>query len=906
MKSSSLGIQSRSRSLARALLGGAGALLLMVSAGLGQSRIDFFPGEDLRFSLKRGLPYLKTVDQAAEHVTSMSQISDGGRVAYTFSSANRGEVKITVYDHDTIRVQWHWTHPYPKDEIAIEQSDGQKPKGVDCSSGDAGSYFWVKTSLIEVRVSKSDKLSVDFHCPKTGNPVCKDKSIEFNPSYEPREDDTYDDIRKKQEAPLAFKVKNSKIMASNTAFIGLGDWAGPINRRGHRIQFWNEDSFGWTEYQSPKYTSFPVMYAITPKQDGQAEVYGLFFNNTSRTLFDLGELVKDVYSFEAADGQIDYFFFYDGRGELDGLVDSLTSVTGRSAMLPKWAYGYHMSRFSYTEADLQEVLDNFIFTNTPLSGIFIDLDYMDQTDDPTDRDWSLHQFKWNERWFPEPRRIVERLARRGIRSSIIVEPFLDADDEKFTLAKNAGMFIKTITGETLTQSIWCAEEIGWIDFTNVESREWWKGELSSFLGDYGIMGVWNDLNEMADVGGIPLDGNYHMDGRFSDPADSRRWHLNVKNTHCIYSTKVSYESVLKAWPGKRPFVLGRGGFPGVQRWSAGWSGDNVAGASHLRHNIRSGVSIALCGFSNYGHDIGGFTGHPSFRVLQRWHEWSAFTPLMRNHSGKSTPRRDPFFYSGGEREVLSKTIRSRYYFLPHLYSLAYQCNINGWPMNAPVAGVFPHDEKSFYSNEYDFMVGEDVMVAPVVFEFDSDRVVRLPQGGGNKGWHSFWDDTPYEGGELIKIEASLGTTPLFVQQGGFVAVNPEAWQMEAPMDDNLRSAVTEFHFWGGTGEYVFYDDDGETLLEFSDSKRVKLHFRAQSFGNNTVIQVRREGAVENREFRLVLRGEHFSKMRFLVDGEEVETAPVNGSLVRGERWTGRAIRLDFSKGHGCVVLAERP
>lgn len=861
----------------------------------------FFPGEDLRFSSSKGAPYLKTANQTAGAAVSMTQLEEAGKTVFLFGTKHSGELKITVYGPDTLRIQWHWTHPYPKDEVSIKYAEFTPAERLVVSSGEAPEYFWVKTSAIEARVRRTGTLGVDFYCAASGRLISRDGSLEFNPSYEPREDDSYSGLQRDPKPPQAFKVKNTKRMDARTAFLGLGDWAGPINRRGHRIQFWNEDAYGWHEYQSPKYTSFPVLYSITPSTHGGVDVYGIFFNNTSRSLFDLGDTSEDAYSFEAADGQIDYFFFFDGRGSVDGPVNALTRITGRSALLPKWGYGYHMSRFTYLETDLDQILDNFVFTDTPLSAVFIDLDYMDQTENPTDRNWELQQFSWNKAGYPQPERIIERLARRGIFSSIIVEPFLDAIDEKFDFARERGFLVETIEGEPVTQSIWCAEKVGWIDFTNKEARDWWRGELSSFLKKYGIRGVWNDLNETADVGGIPLDGNYRMDGKFSDRTDSRRWHLNVKNTHNLYSTKVSYEAILQAWPGERPFVLGRGGFPGVQKWAAGWSGDNVASSSHLRHNIRAGVSIALCGFSNYGHDIGGFTGHPSFRIFQRWHEWSAFTPLMRNHSGNSNPRRDPFFYSGEERALLERTIRWRYYFLPHIYSLAHQCSLNGWPINSPVAAVFPDEEESFYLHEYDFMAGRDILLAPVVFEFDNERVVRFPGGKRGDRWHSFWLDESYTGGSTVKVKAGLGMIPLFIRHGGVIAVNPDAWTMSSPDKSNVRFSSTQFHLWGGNGDYHFYDDDGISLLSSPDRERMTVSLRVQSHGRNTVVQVKSQGQPNGRNFSLVFRGEQFGGGKFFVDGREVKGVDISGNKSRGESWTGREVKIDLSKGSGCVV-----
>ena len=94
---------------------------------------------------------------------------------------------------------------------------------------------------------------------------------------------------------------------------------------------------------------------------------------------------------------------------------------------------------------------------------------------------------------------------------------------------------------------------------------------------------------------------------------------------------------------KRPFVLSRAGYPGIQRYALGWSGDNRADYEHLRHNIRLGISVMMSGQVNYGHDVGGFVGHPDGTLYTRWHEWarggnsepggcSASTTLVRSGS----------------------------------------------------------------------------------------------------------------------------------------------------------------------------------------------------------------------------------------------------------------------------------
>ncbi len=845
-------------------------------------------------------PYLTVANLTAGSAEKLTSIEEDGIHRYLLPTKGGGEVKISVYDHDTIRVQWHWTHPYPKDEVALETGFQWPGVKIVQDFGETDDYFFVRTSELEARVSKRGNLRVDFHCPKTGEAICLDRSIEYNPSYDARFDDSYENIRQLGRLPLAFKIKNTKHADPRSGFFGLGDWAGPINRRGHRIQFWNDDSFNWSELQSPKYTSFPIVYNVRQNPNGKASIYAIFFNNTSRTMFDLGASSPDTYSFEGADGQVDYFFIKGSGVDFYDISDKITALTGRSAFLPKWGYGYQLGRFTYTEQDMFNVLAGFRNTSTPLSAIYIDLDYMDQSASPYDQTYHLVQFEWNLTWYPSPRRLTETLGDAGIRTVVMVEPFLDTRDGKFAYADQSGYLVKDKYGETQKLDIWCAPEVGWIDLTNPEAARWWTREVSQFLRTYGIGGIWNDLNEGADTGKIKLDALYDMGGRYPDRSDSRRWHLNVKNTHSIYSTKVSFEALRDAWPDKRPFVLGRGGFPGIQRYSAVWSGDNRSDENHLANNIRAGTSMGICGLSNYGHDVGGFTGNPSFELFQRWHEWSAFTALMRNHSGKPNPTREPYRFPQHERVLLNLAIRMRYYFLPHIYSLAHQCSVDGTPINSPVVARFPNSPRVFSDNDYDFMLGRDVMVSPVVKLGEQTRKVSFPEGSGR--WHSFWDDEagPFLGGETPEVEAPLGKPPVFVREGGVVAVNPEALGTEAPSEQNSIVHVPELHIWpGGDGRFVFYDDNGVSDKSVDDPVRYTVHIENRAFGDNAVISVRAMGNTAGRRMRIVLRGKDWQARRFSVNGDgQTEVRSESG---RGQgRWTGVVIPLDLSKG-GAVI-----
>jgi alpha-glucosidase len=818
--------------------------------------------------------------RTAGGAVSMEAFFKEGRVFYSLETEGGGELKITPYGNSVARVQWHWTHAYEKDDPALSATPADFP-ATPAIMGESDSHYRILTPDLKILVSKTSPLRVDFYNRKNGRPVCLDAYTQYSPSYDPRQDRTYDKVRIDGKLPRGFKVKNAKRTGDSSGFFGLGDWGGPINRRGHRIQMWNEDSWGWPALHSPKYTSFPVFYSVTPAPGKRPPtIYALFFNNPSRTVFDMAASRPDRVSFSAADGQIDYFFFLGGGLSFSDILENLTHLTGRPALLPKWALGYHTSKFSYFQKDIEKLHKDFSRISCPLSGVFIDVEYMNRGLPELGR-WRIEQLSWNKKYFPSPKKMISSLLQGGIRTTAMVEPFLDKRDPLFKEAEQKGYFVRHIHGGTQMTEIWCTPSAGWIDFTNPEASRWWSDRLSSFCKEYGIRGVWNDLNETADTGQIRLDGIYDLSSRWSDRFDSRRWHINVKATHCIYSTKASYDALRQAFPDERPFVLSRGGFPGVQRWAAGWSGDNLSDQTHLSSNIRAGTSVGISGFSNYGSDVGGFSGHPSFPVLQRWYEWSSLSPFMRSHYSKFAPPREPPVYKPAESELLTRAVRSRYYFLPHIYSMAYASTKTGTPLNAPVVAFYPNDVATFSKSDYDFMVGSDMLVSPVVgLPEDLVQEVYLP-GHRLSSWYSFWTNRRYPASRSYMVEAPMGRPPLFVRELGIIAVNPRslAPEQKSPSPEDLEFAETEIHIWPGRGSnrYVFYDDDGLTPLESPCAQRLELEINVQSDGTaSSLFATVLNGEIgHERKINIVFRALPRGKYRVLLDGVLVDFSEVD-------------------------------
>lgn len=796
-------------------------------------------------------------------------------VAYSFQTGEMGFLRVDIYSPSMVRVRWSPEEIVDRPSISLRQSPGSSWTSFS-ELGETPESYVVSTEDLEVKISRQGRLRVDFFDRKTGEPLSLGEGIYYDMLYRPELDPSYQTSPKKLALPSGYRVRMVMKAPLGECYLGLGDWGGPLNRRGSALQFWNEDAWGWPELRNPKYTTMPVYHAISPKSPSHK--YTLFLHNPSRSMFDMASSSPDYLWFQVSSGDLDYFMVAGGGNSLVGSMKELAWLTGPAALLPKWAYGYHMSKFTYTQSEVEEMVKVHRAHRIPLSAVFIDMDYMDQTPSITDEDWFLVQFKWGPA-YPRPQELISALWEDGIGSVVMVEPFVTDEDPKFSVAVDRGWFVRRPDGEPCLIDLWCAERAGWVDYTSPSAAAWWQSELSSFVKEYGLSGVWNDLNETADRGRIPLGALYDMGEGFASlqgrPANQEfpphRLHQWVKSLYALYNARTSYEAQRAVHPTRRPYVLSRGVFPGLQRWAASWSGDNRSDPDHLRCNIRVGTSMGISGQSNYGHDVGGFSGHPTPEVMERWQEWAVFSPSMRNHYSKHSPPREVYQFPGETSRRLAETILQRYYLLPTLYSLARSSSATGWPMNAPVPSVFPGDPTTYYANENDIMLGRSILVSPVVVPGEISRTVYLPAIEG--GWFSLWGEKRYGPG-WHKVPAPLGKSPSFVRAGGFLVVDPRPLGASRPWGrEVLEWENLELQAWpGSSGHFWIYDDDGVTGLDYPDPSRVSIKVHGSYAGGRWVLRITSDAPLGKKSLTVVFRGLASPPSAVRVNGEDIPAA----------------------------------
>jgi alpha-glucosidase len=544
---------------------------------------------------------------------------------------------------------------------------------------------------------------------------------------------------------------------------------------------WNSDIPAYGADTDPLYQTVPFFYGM---KNGKA--YGLFFDNTYWSSFDFGKESRTQYSFGAENGELDYYFFQGPAPSK--ILQRYTELVGRMPLPPLWSLGYQQCRWSYApESRVREIARGFRSRNIPCDVIYLDIDYMD----------GYRIFTWNKTGFPDPARMISDLSDDGFHIAVIVDPGIKADTvyHAYRSGRAGDHFIKYPDGRTFIGKVWpglCA----FPDFTNAAARTWW-GENFSVLTSAGIRGWWNDMNEPS-VFDVPtktvdLDVVHRADGFTTDHAASH-------NIYGMQMTRATYDGVRTLLPNERPFVLTRASYAGGQRYSAAWTGDNVASWDHLRMAVSMCLSMSISGQPFVGSDIGGFIGYPSGELFTRWLQFGVFSPLMRAHSVINEKNKEPWEFGDDLTAINRETINLRYRLLPYIYNCMRQASVTGIPPMRPMIFSYPDDAENIW-NDDQFMFGDDLLVAPVINAGATSREVRLPRGT----WYDFRTGVPHEGGRTITVAAPLQEIPIFVRAGAIIPTRPIVqYTQQAPIDPlTFILYPTELQ-----STSTYYEDDG--------------------------------------------------------------------------------------------------
>ena len=576
------------------------------------------------------------------------------------------------------------------------------------------------------------------------------------------------------------QIRVWKSMPQNELYYGFGEKTGMLQRRDLAMTNWNTDIPAYTPGTDPVYQSIPFFLGMRG-----GKFYGIFFDNTFRTSFDMGKESDRYYSFGADGGMIDYYFFY-GPGPKK-VIERFTELTGRMNLPPKWSIGYQQCRWSYyPESKVRDIAGNFRKRGIPCDVIYLDIDYMD----------GYRCFTWNNNNFPDPKKMIGDLAADGFKIVTIIDPGIKQDSSYWVYKEGfkGKHFVLNPDSSLFIGPVWPGQ-CAFPDFANSQARAWW-GTLYKNLVNIGVKGFWNDMNEPSvfDVPTktFPLDVRHNVDGDV-------QLHSEIHNVYGMQMARGTYEGLRRLDPNERPFVLTRAGYAGTQRYSAAWTGDNVSSWEHLAMAIPMCLNFGLSGQPFVGPDIGGFIGTPTGEMYTRWLQYGVFLPLCRSHSVKGSIDKEPWMYGEEFEKINKKYIELRYRLLPFLYTEFYKASVSGIPIMRPLMLEYP-DDKTTYRIDTQFMVGEDILVSPVLEAGSKSRSMYLPKGE----WYDFWTREKMEGGKWIDAKAPLDVIPVFVRTGAVVPLQQVVQYTDQAPADPLTYEI----FLSSEAKGICYEDDG--------------------------------------------------------------------------------------------------
>ena len=577
-------------------------------------------------------------------------------------------------------------------------------------------------------------------------------------------------------------VRHCVVRDHREHYYGLGDKTGPLNLHGRRLRCMGQDSIGYDPQRGdPLYKHWPFL--MTRTVDGLWT--GIYYDTLSACTFDLGCEHDNYHGFfrttEIDDGDLDYYLMV-GKTPAE-VVAQFVALVGGTHLPPRWSLGFAQTAMGLADSpDAQQQLDRFIdecvSRQVPISSFHYGSGY-------SSRGKQRYVFTWNRSKFPDPEKVNAKFQAAGMRLVANIKPCLLDDHPAYAMLAAQHAFIEHEgTGQPVVEPYWDGQG-SHLDFSRQSAVDWWKSQLQAQILDKGIDVGWNDNNEYA----IQAEDAFSAGWGQSMPMHRSR------PLHALLMTRATFEAQQEHAAGQGDaeavFTVTRAGPPGLQRYAQTWSGDNTTSWASLKWNIRTGLQMSLSGMFNIGHDVGGFFGPiPDPEMFLRWVQACSLNPRMVMNSWKEGNVSNLPWMHAEVAEQVKQAIELRYRLLPYMWQCFEQACAAHTPIIRPTFYNFPDDEVCLQDSD-DFMLGAELLVAPVVEAGATKRTVYLPQLPAGQRWFDFYTRQVYAAGQSHVVDAPLAHLPLFVREGAQIAVaSPRSGQ--TPRHDDPISEVLKF------------------------------------------------------------------------------------------------------------------
>ena len=652
------------------------------------------------------------------------------------------------------------------------------------------------------------------------------------------------------------RIHTSEI-SPDDCFFGFGEKSGEFNKAQKFMGMSPKDAMGYNPKETDSlYKHIPFYIKLNR---GTKKAVGYFYHNTYECDFDMGREKSNYWKmhsrYRTDGGDIDLFLI--AGPSVRKVVERYTDLTGKSAMLPRYALGYLGSSMYYPEldADCDDAITEFIDTTKeegiPVDGFQLSSGYCAIE---TEQGIKRCVFTWNKKRFKDPKDFFKQMKERGITVTPNVKPGMLLVHPKLEEMKAKGMFVKASDSDEPGIGTWWGGKGMFVDYTNQETRDNWKAMLKENVLDYGTCSIWNDNCEYDSM--VDKDCRCCFEGKGGTIGQLKSVMSNIM-------CHITDEAIHETFDNTRPYIVCRSGHAGIQRYAQTWAGDNLTCWDALKYNIATILGMSLSGVANQGCDIGGFYGPaPEGELFLRWIQNGIFQPRFSIHSTNTDNTvTEPWMYSDLKDDIRT-AIEFRYQLSPYLYSLTARAHETGLPIMEPMCSAFQNDPQC-YEEGVDFMFGDSLLVANVVEKGAVTRSIYLPEGDN---FYDFYTRTPYEGGQTIEIPVTRSSIPLFVRSGAIIPMASNK------LNNLMTQQATGIHLLCAAdkdGQFSLYEDDGISM-DYENGGYLKTQI-TMTVGERTYLDFKQEGSYETNVETMYVDMIHREKSPYwvTVDGEQI-------------------------------------
>jgi alpha-glucosidase len=637
-------------------------------------------------------------------------------------------------------------------------------------------------------------------------------------------------------------------------YFGVGEKATEFNRTGKTFTQWNTDVSSFRFNTDPMSKSVPFFIGL---REGRA--WGIFYDNTWRSEIDLGAQLNTHIGFYADGGEL-RFYLFSGPTPAD-VVYKYTQLTGRSSLPPLWTLGVQIVGLGQiSEPEVYTIANEYRGRKMPLDAIHLNRTHTSE----------YRSFTWDGEKFPNAEAVVQEMGNRGIQIVQSIDPGIK--DDAFFDVRNDGVtkdvYVKYPDGTNVSGDTWAGRSL-FPDFSKPATREWWGALHQRGIGD-GVSGFVLTMNEPRMFTGNTLAAvsEYDNEGRGAGQ-------LEMHNQYALLMAKASYGGLRAASPDKRIFLKSRSGFAGIQRYASVWSGLSSDNWNEVELTLPMILGAGISGMPGAGMRVGGTNQRVEADLYARSLQLASVMPRLELNSHQDQVVADPWTHGEAWEKGNLAFMNMRYRMIPAIYTAWWQHTRTGAPVVRPLIWNWPN-LTDVVQIEDQFMLGDHVMVAPVLKAGTNERSVYLPEGL----WYKYHSREKINGGQrVVESAPSVGSLPasgddlmrlrampMYARAGAIVA---EREAMEFIGQKPVKELQLQV-FAGGNLTSYLYEDDGESFA-YERGRYRALTFVTEAYRGGFRIKATTEGQYDDASVRFsyLIHGLDRKPDRITVNGRNI-------------------------------------